>query len=90
MYRVSSAGQAADQSQIGRLGVTLRQAEVLLLVSAGLTDKEIGARLGVTSRSVSKHLERIYRQLRLRNRADAAAAWTSGRIQSTISNTPLI
>lgn len=56
--------------------MTLRQAEVLSLVAAGFTDKEIAARLGITPRAVSKHLERLYKQLQLRNRADAASAWT--------------
>jgi DNA-binding CsgD family transcriptional regulator len=58
--------------------VTLRQAEVLSLVAAGFTDKEIAVRLGITSRGVSKHLERLYKQLQLRNRADAARVWTRG------------
>ncbi len=61
-----------------RAPVTLRQGEVLSLLAAGLTDKEIALRLGITPRAVSKHLERLYRQLHFRNRADAAAAWTRG------------
>lgn len=56
--------------------LTPRQDEILSLVAAGRSDKEIATRLGLTPRTISKHLERIYTKLQLPNRAAAAAFWT--------------
>ena len=52
--------------------LTPRQAEMLELVRAGLTDKEIAARIGLSHRTVQKHLQLAYRKLGVRNRTAAA------------------
>jgi len=54
------------------LGLTRRQAEVLDWVAKGKTSDEIGMILGRSGRTVSKHLERIYRKLGVENRTAAA------------------
>jgi DNA-binding CsgD family transcriptional regulator len=46
---------------------------VLRLVSDGLTNQAISDRLGVSPRTVAKHLEHIYRKLEVNNRAAAVA-----------------
>jgi DNA-binding NarL/FixJ family response regulator len=57
-------------------GLTTRQAEVLRLVAIGGSNRDIGDQLGVSSRTVQKHLERIYRTLGVTTRSEAAArAW---------------
>jgi DNA-binding CsgD family transcriptional regulator len=53
--------------------LTPRQREVLAGVAQGLTDAEIGERLGVARATVGKHLEAIYERLDVHNRTSAAA-----------------
>ena len=58
--------------------LSARQAEVLGLVAHGLTDREIGERLGLSARTVEVHVASARRQLHARTRDDAvraAAAW---------------
>lgn len=50
-----------------------RQAEIVELVAAGLGDKEIATRLGISTHTVRTHLQRVYREQEVRNRAEAAA-----------------
>ena len=48
--------------------LTDRQREVLELVTIGYTYKEVGAKLGLTERTVKYHMGRIIEQLQLKNR----------------------
>ncbi len=50
-----------------------RESEVAGLVAEGLTNREIAARLGLSSRTVDSHLEHIRAKLGLRSRAQVAA-----------------
>lgn len=54
--------------------MTPRQREVLALVAAGRSNREIGAALGITEATVKCHLVRIYARLGSANRV-AAAVW---------------
>jgi DNA-binding CsgD family transcriptional regulator len=56
--------------------VSPRQREIMHLVAVGLSDKEIAAQLQVSPHTVRTHLQRLYAQHGLRNRAEAAANWT--------------
>jgi DNA-binding NarL/FixJ family response regulator len=51
--------------------LTPRQTTVLGLAGEGLTDREIGVRLGLSERTVSSHLVRIYRRLGVSGRVHA-------------------
>ena len=53
--------------------LTEREVDVLTGLVAGLSDKEIAARLYLSEATVKTHLRTIYRRLKLRNRAQAAA-----------------
>ena len=55
--------------------VTPRQAQILQLVASGLSDKEIGSRLGLSPRTIQSHLDRLFLQNHLHKRAAAVAAW---------------
>jgi DNA-binding CsgD family transcriptional regulator len=55
--------------------LTEREDQVLRLVSAGHTDRMIGRLLGVSQRTVEKHLEVVRAKLRASSRAAAVAAW---------------
>ena len=51
--------------------LTPRQRELLRLVAAGHTNAQIGRRLGVTEKTVGKHLENIYARLQVSSRTAA-------------------
>jgi pimeloyl-ACP methyl ester carboxylesterase/DNA-binding CsgD family transcriptional regulator len=57
--------------------LTPRQREVAALVSEGMTNREIGLRLGINERSAEGHTERIRLRLGVRSRAQIAAWWAS-------------
>ena len=51
--------------------VTPREAEVLQLLAEGLANKEIGARLSISSHTAKFHVESLLRKLDAANRAEA-------------------
>ncbi len=55
------------------LGLTLREAEILMWISRGKTNKEIGIILGSSPRTVNKHLEHIFEKLGVATRAAAVS-----------------
>ncbi len=55
-------------------GLSDREVEVLLLLTRGLANKQIGHRLGISERTVKAHLSSIFRRLGVRDRT-AAALW---------------
>jgi len=57
--------------------LTARQREVAALVAEGLTNREIGVRLGIDERSAEGHLERIRLRLGVRSRSQVAAWWVA-------------
>jgi DNA-binding CsgD family transcriptional regulator/tetratricopeptide (TPR) repeat protein len=56
---------------------TRRELEVARLVAEGLTNKEIGARLGIAERTAETHVQHIVTKLDLRGRSQLAA-WVAG------------
>jgi DNA-binding NarL/FixJ family response regulator len=55
------------------LGLTPREAEVLSWVAKGKTNRDVAEILGMSPRTVNKHLEQIFVKLGVENRASAAA-----------------
>lgn len=55
--------------------LTTRETEVVELAVLGLTNAEIGGRLGITTYAVKFHLASIYRKLGVANRTEAAVAY---------------
>jgi DNA-binding CsgD family transcriptional regulator len=56
-----------------KLMVTDREAEVLLWIARGKSNRDIAEILSLSPRTVNKHLEQIYTKLGVKNRASAAA-----------------
>ena len=52
--------------------MSTREREVLALVGEGLPSKAIASRLGITEATVKAHLTRIYRQIGVADRTQAA------------------
>ncbi|QEE44697.1 response regulator transcription factor [Rhizobium sp. WL3] len=73
LFRLTSANrQSEDEMLRDRFGLTHRESEVLLWIAKGKANRDIGEILGLSSRTVNKHLEQIYSKLGVENRASAA------------------
>ena len=55
------------------LGLTLRETEILMWISRGKTNKEIGIILDSSPRTINKHLEHVFEKLAVSTRAAAVA-----------------
>jgi two-component system response regulator DegU len=55
--------------------LSVRELEVLELLSHGLTNVEIASRLSITTHAVKFHLSSIYRKLGVANRTEATAVF---------------
>jgi DNA-binding NarL/FixJ family response regulator len=55
------------------LGLTAREAEVLMWIARGKTNKDIGEILGSSPRTVNKHLEHIFEKLGVSTRSAAVS-----------------
>ena len=56
-----------------QLGLTSRESEVLLWLSRGKSNRDIATILGLSPRTVNKHLEQVFDKLQVENRASATA-----------------
>ncbi len=56
-----------------KLGLTQREAEVLLWIARGKSNRDVAEILTLSPRTVNKHLEQIFTKLGVENRTSAAA-----------------
>jgi DNA-binding NarL/FixJ family response regulator len=80
---VDPALERAAMGQLGRFAtlaressetaaaLTTREREVLALLADGFTLRQMGRRLGISPRTVERHVARIYRKLEVRSRVQA-------------------
>ncbi|HEX7763924.1 MAG TPA: response regulator [Cellvibrio sp.] len=75
LLRLTPAHKPADDTQSlkQQFSVTGREADVLLWIANGKTNREIGQILEMSPRTVNKHLEQIFKKLGVENRTSAAA-----------------
>jgi predicted ATPase/DNA-binding CsgD family transcriptional regulator/DNA-binding XRE family transcriptional regulator len=66
-------------------GLTARQAEVLRLLAAGMSNKQIAAELYLSPATVERHLATIYRKLGLAGRVEAARYALAHGLAATMS-----
>ena len=62
----------AQQTPRPDRGLSQREREVLGLLATGLANKQIARRLGITERTVKAHLTRVFQQLGVTDRTQAA------------------
>jgi DNA-binding CsgD family transcriptional regulator len=68
----AQSGEALEATLVAN-GLTAREAEVMRLVALGGSNRDVAARLGLSDRTVQKHLERAFRKLGVATRSEAAA-----------------
>ncbi|WP_310474935.1 response regulator transcription factor [Sandarakinorhabdus sp.] len=74
-FRITETLEGADERLLAqRHGLTERESQVLLWISRGKANREISEILGISPRTVNKHLEQIFEKMGIENRASAAAA----------------
>ena len=64
--------KAAAVSTFREIGLTRREAEVLLWIARGQSNAEIAASLRISPRTVKKHLEHVFNKLGVKTRLAAA------------------
>lgn len=75
--RALLVGERRLAEALAARGLSDRETDVLRGVATGLSSQAVASALGITERTVEKHLERIYRKLGVRSRSDASAlAWS--------------
>lgn len=73
LVQLVNSNESSEASILkNRLPLTEREAEVLLWIAKGKTNREIGQILETSPRTINKHLEQIYKKLGVENRTAAA------------------
>jgi len=62
-----------------RESLTAREGEVLLLIAAGETNRQIGNLLSISEKTAAVHVSNILQKLGVRRRVDAAVIWALSR-----------
>ena len=74
LLRLIEGDLGATRRSCGRRSrLTEREAEVLLWIARGKSNRDIAEILSLSPRTVNKHLEQIYAKLGVENRTSAAA-----------------
>jgi ATP/maltotriose-dependent transcriptional regulator MalT len=71
--KATAATTPAAEEPENPFGLTARERDVLALVAAGATNREIGERLHMAEKTASVHVSRILAKLNVRSRTEAAA-----------------
>jgi DNA-binding NarL/FixJ family response regulator len=72
---------AAASSRLSNAALTPRETEVLSWLSKGKTNRDIGDILGMSPRTVNKHLEHIFKKLGVETRSAATAIAANGSLE---------
>lgn len=74
LFKITEVGEASKVDLLlKQTTLTRREAEVLLWVSYGKTNRTVSEILGISPRTVNKHLEQVFRKLGVETRAAATA-----------------
>ena len=73
LLQLRSVGTTAVASRISDAALTPRETEVLSWIAKGKTNRDVADILGMSPRTVNKHLEHVFEKLGVETRAAAAA-----------------
>lgn len=76
---------AANPTRLVDAALTPRETEVLSWLAKGKTNRDIGDILGLSHRTVNKHLEHIFEKLGVETRAAATALAVGGGVQTRVN-----
>ena len=84
---LACAGQPARRALPERLaGLTAREIEVLRLIAAGDTTKEVAGKLDIATKTADNHIQSLYAKIGVATRAGAALyALERGLVQQQIA-----
>jgi DNA-binding CsgD family transcriptional regulator len=77
-----------QKREISRFDLTPREKEVALWMKEGKRDKEIAIILGISSRTVEKHVHQILEKLQVENRSSAIAVLSENRLSWKVRHSP--
>lgn len=69
-----------DKSQLEKLGITPREHEILTLIAAGLSNREIAEKLYVSENTVKTHSSRLFDKLSAKRRTQAVQIGKDARL----------
>ena len=69
-----------DQARVEQLGLTPRELDILEVMAAGLSNREIAQRLFVSENTVKTHLARLFSKLSARRRTEAVRLAKAARL----------
>lgn len=70
----------ADEKRVNELGITRRELEILGLIAAGLSNREIAERLFVSENTVKTHSSRLFDKLGAKRRTQAVQLGKAARL----------
>jgi DNA-binding NarL/FixJ family response regulator len=70
----------ADEARVSQLGITARELEILGLIAAGLSNREIAGRLFVSENTVKTHSSRLFDKLGAKRRTQAVQIGKTSRL----------
>lgn len=86
---LAAAGSGGTRRRAGPAGLTPRQVDVLRLLCHGLSNREVARRLGVSPRTVDRHVADVYERIGTSSRAAAALfAMEHGLVDPSRSDEP--
>jgi DNA-binding NarL/FixJ family response regulator len=69
-----------DEARLAQLGITARELEILGLIAAGLSNREIAGRLFVSENTVKTHSSRLFDKLGAKRRTQAVQIGKTARL----------
>jgi NarL family two-component system response regulator LiaR len=71
---------SVDEARMNQLGITARELEILGLIAAGLSNREIAGRLFVSENTVKTHSSRLFDKLGAKRRTQAVRIGKTARL----------